>query len=202
MDTNFGDPALSSTQLRQKAFTIINDSDRPMASCEIEQWIRNNDFELWSKVSNKCKDYVRVILSQTRGKTIVKYKATKQIGGIDKRSTFYGIYGRKYPADTWIMTQDSEPKKGKKSDDDPYEEQSPSFYTHRFEPVVKEETFLEVPGNVRISSCPIRESPKQVSAQNKVVLPPIQPLMVNFPVFTTIGLEHTLSDFNPMNLLA
>ena len=200
METNFGDPSLSSTQLRQKAFSIISDSDRPMASCEIEQWIRNNDYELWSKVSGKCKDYVRVILSQTRGKTIVKYKATKQIGGIDKRSTFYGIYGRKYPSDTWVLTQEGEQKKAKKDDDDAYEEQTPSYYTvHRSVPV--QETYMQNSSNVRISPLPVRVSPKPASPKNKVVLPPIQPLVANFPVFSTLNLEHTLPDFDPLNLL-
>ena len=111
MENPFGDPNLSSSQLRLKACTIIAESDRPLASCEVENWIRQHDFELWSKVSSKCKDYVRVILSQTRGQKITKYKCTKSLPGIDKRSTFYGTYGRKYDEDTWIPVSDTKDKK-------------------------------------------------------------------------------------------
>lgn len=122
MDTGFGDPTLSSTQLRQKAFNVIKNADRPLASIKIEKWIRNNDYELWSKVSNKCKDYVRVILSQTRGDLIAKFKALKPVAGIDKRSTFYGLCSRKYPSDAWATLSNSSKYRVKKNDDDSYED--------------------------------------------------------------------------------
>lgn len=204
MDSNFGDPSLSSTQLRQKAFTVIKNSDRPMASCEIEKWIRNNDYDLWCKVSSKCKDYVRVILSQTRGKTIAKFKALKPIPGIDKRSTFYGIYGRTYPADAWVPTSEGARVKSRKHDDDAYDDDIPS-------PISKEESSPSSDesqdSSPKILAIPIHESPKPVDVQERILLPPLPPfrlLCAPNPLFPSLITGNPIlfnSELNPINLL-
>ncbi|EAY23114.1 hypothetical protein TVAG_183510 [Trichomonas vaginalis G3] len=188
MDSGFGDPSLSSTQLRQKAFTVIKNSDRPMASCEIEKWIRNNDYDLWCKVSSKCKDYVRVILSQTRGKTITKFKALKPIPGIDKRSTFYGIYGRSYPSDSWAATSDNIRSKSRKHDDDAYDEEM-NFSNSKEESSQSSDESSE--SSPKIMAIPIHESPKPVERRDRKLLPPLPPFRLLcgpnpiFPSFIT-----------------
>lgn len=204
MDSSFGDPSLSSTQLRQKAFQVIKQSDRPMASCEIEKWIRNNDYDLWSRVSSKCKDYVCVILSQTRGKTISKFKALKPIPGIDKRSTFYGIYGRNYPSDSWMPTNDGARVKSRKHDDDAYDdeilysnskEEASQYSDESNEPITK------------ISVIPIHESPKPVEKKDRVLLPPLPPFRLLcgpnplFPSFITGNPMIFNMELNPIQLL-
>ena len=202
MENIFGDPSLSSTQLRQKAYTVINESERPMASCEIEQWIRNNDVELWNKVASKCKDYVRVILSQTRGKMISKFKALKPVDGIDKRSTFYGIYGRKYPGDVWVASQDKERSKKKKDDDEAYDDSMYSSipeYSSEDEFNVK----LEIKPTKKVSSFTVRESPKKVSNKERVILPHLEPIQSFNPtqMVGNISCSSVLSLLHPFNLL-
>lgn len=204
MDSVFGDPSLSSTQLRQKAYNVIKNSDRPMASCEIEKWIRNNDYDLWCKVSSKCKDYVRVILSQTQGKTISKFKALKPISGIDKRSTFYGIYGRNYPSDAWVATSDNSKVKVRKHDDDAYDEDVVS-------PVSKDESSHysdESPESTpKIMAIPIHDSPLPTQKKERILLPPLPPLQMFagpnplFPLLVTSTPIIPPADFNPINLL-
>ena len=110
----FGDPALSSSQLRKKAYEVISKSSRPLAACEIESWIRANDAVLWKKVSSKCKDYIRIILSQTRGDKISKFKCVKPPSDVDKRANFFGITGRTYDSNDWILVDDDKNKNSKK----------------------------------------------------------------------------------------
>lgn len=204
MDSVFGDPSLSSTQLRQKAFQVIKQSDRPMASCEIEKWIRNNDYDLWCKVSSKCKDYVRVILSQTRGKTITKYKAIKPIPGIDKRSTFYGLYGRSYPSDSWVPTSDGARSKSRKHDDDLYDEEVNYSAAKEESAQYSDDNSENIP---KVLAVPVHESPKPTSVKERVLLPPLPPFRLFcgpnplFPSFITGNPMLFNVDFNPMQML-
>ncbi|EAY08781.1 hypothetical protein TVAG_188680 [Trichomonas vaginalis G3] len=204
MDSGFGDPSLSSTQLRQKAYTVIKNSDRPLASCEIEKWIRNNDYDLWCKVSAKCKDYVRVILSQTRGKTIAKFKSLKPIPGIDKRSTFYGIYGRAYPSDSWVPTSDDARVKVRKHDDDAYDEET-NYSASKEESSQSSDESAE--SSPKIMAIPIHESPKPVEKKERVLLPPLPPFRLlcgTNPIFPSLITNSPIllqADLDPINLL-
>ena len=96
-----GDPNQTSTKLRNKAIEIIRSAKRPLASHEIETWIRTNDKELASLIGTKCSDYVRIILSVTQDNTIIKYKSLIPIQGVDKRSTFYGLSDVFYSTSEW-----------------------------------------------------------------------------------------------------
>ena len=98
-----GDPNQTSTKLRQKAIEIIRNSDRPLASHEIEIWVRDHDPELAELIKEKCSDYVRIILSVTQDNQIVKYKSLGPIPGVDKRSTFYGLTEKNYNKDEWAV---------------------------------------------------------------------------------------------------
>lgn len=204
MDSGFGDPSLSSTQLRQKAYSVIKNSDRPMASCEIEKWIRNNDYDLWCKVSSKCKDYVRVILSQTRGKVISKFKALIPIPGIDKRSTFYGIYGRNYPSDSWAATSDNVRTKLRKHDDDAYDEDVMFSNSKEEASQYSDESPESTP---KVMAIPVHESPKPSERRDRILLPPLPPFRLLagpnplFPSFITSSSILFQDDLNPINLL-
>ncbi|EAY10474.1 hypothetical protein TVAG_483850 [Trichomonas vaginalis G3] len=85
-----------------KALQIIKQQKRPMAVLEIQNYIRDNEKDLWQEMEQKCNDYVRIILSLTKNKLISKYKPVHPVPGIDKRATFYGIASEKYPNESWI----------------------------------------------------------------------------------------------------
>lgn len=202
MDIGFGDPSLSSTQLRQKAYSVIKNSDRPLASSEIEKWIRNNDYDLWCKVSNKCKDYVRVILSQTRGRIIAKFKALKPVPGIDKRSTFYGLYGRSYPADAWATLSDGSKHKPRHHDDEDFEEK----YQNAKEEVSQYSDDSQ-DSSAQISELPKKISPTPVKPKERILLPPLPPFNANLanpsilPSFLLPNLFLQTSNINQVGVL-
>ena len=91
-----GDPSHTSTQVRIVAQRILSTRERPLIAHEVEQWIAENDAELWAKVSTKCYDYVRMILSLANNNLICKYKCHANLPGIDRRAVFYGIPARDY----------------------------------------------------------------------------------------------------------
>lgn len=91
-----------SSRLRLKALQIISKLKRPMAVQEIQNYIRDNERELWQEMQSKCSDYVRIILSLTKNKLITKYKPVVPVPGIDKRSTFYGLSSERYPVESWV----------------------------------------------------------------------------------------------------
>ena len=102
----------TSSRLRKKAIEIILKAKRPMAVSEIRNYIRNNDPEMWNEISEKCNDYVRVILSLTKNTLITKYRCLRPIHGIDRRSTFYGLTSTKYSEEEWRkLDDDYSPKK-------------------------------------------------------------------------------------------
>ena len=98
-----GDPSQTSTKLRAKAVEIIRNAERPLASHEIENWIRENDPFLTKLIKEKCSDYVRIILSVTQDAAIAKYKSLVPVPGVDKRSTFYGLTEKEYKKDEWAL---------------------------------------------------------------------------------------------------
>lgn len=108
-----GDPNQTSTKLRAVAVDVIKMRERPLASHEIETWIRENDKHLADLISSKCSDYVRIILSVTQDNCIVKYKSLIPIPGVDKRSTFYGLSDGNYNQSEWVQIN-AKPTKVKK----------------------------------------------------------------------------------------
>lgn len=109
-----GDPNQTSTKLRTTAVELIKMKQRPLASHEIETWIRENDKTLADLISAKCSDYVRIILSVTQDNCIVKYKSLQPIPGVDKRSTFYGLIDGKYNPSEWTPLN-MKPSKNRKA---------------------------------------------------------------------------------------
>jgi hypothetical protein len=91
-----GDPTHTSTKVRLAAMKALNDVGRPLTAHELEEWLMHNDKELWTEVSGKCYDYIRMILSLTRNNGIVKYRPNVTVRGVDKRVAFYGIPGESY----------------------------------------------------------------------------------------------------------
>lgn len=102
-----GDFTHTSTKLRMKAIDIIKQAGRPLSTHEIECNLRNNDPYMWSEISSKCSDYVRIILSLTRGSIIVKFKSLKPLKGIDRRATFFGLSTELYPENEWIKQKET-----------------------------------------------------------------------------------------------
>ena len=96
-----GDAHHTSARLRNRTMEILEKMKRPMAACEIENWLRTNDSKLWKDVSEKCEDYVRIILSLTSSDILLKFKPIKQIQGIDKRATFFGLAKESYDPKQW-----------------------------------------------------------------------------------------------------
>ena len=90
-----------SSRIRAKAHDIIMEAGRPLSPTEIESLIRDQDENLWSEISNKCSDYIRIILSLSKEPRFVKYVSAVSLKGIDKRSLFFGCEGQTYPASQW-----------------------------------------------------------------------------------------------------
>lgn len=86
----------TSTKLRIAAPKALLHFGRPMSAHEFESWISANDPDLWSEVSSKCYDYVRMILSLTSPHQLVKYKCRVSPPGNDRRAAFYGLPGAHY----------------------------------------------------------------------------------------------------------
>lgn len=97
----------NSTHTSSKVRTIvpiaIASSTRPITVHELERWIATNEPDLWWEVSNKCYDYVRVILSLASPETVLKFRCTTGMPGVDKRAVFYGLPDATYDA-SWKAT--------------------------------------------------------------------------------------------------
>jgi hypothetical protein len=104
-----GDPNHTSTRLRLAAVRALNEIGRPVTAHEVEQWLTSNDPDLWAEVSEKCYDYVRMILSLTRNSAIVKYRSREIRQGVDRRVAFYGLPSANYD-DGWIQVSGSKRK--------------------------------------------------------------------------------------------
>ena len=96
-----GDAHHTSSRLRIKAYSIISRMGRPLTAHEIENLIRINDPQLWSEVTTKCSDYVRIILSFAKETLFQKFKLKKPLPGLDRRTIFYGISNSMYSSDDW-----------------------------------------------------------------------------------------------------
>ena len=109
----------TSVRLRKKAIEAIMKERRPLAVQEIKEYIRISDKELWDEVSEKCNDYIRVILSMTKSTVFAKYKSKTPVQGIDRRSSYYGLASETYPEGQWERFK----ARGNKKDEDQKEEQ-------------------------------------------------------------------------------
>ena len=107
MRVHQGDLNHTSTKLRVKAVEIIKNAKRPLSTHEIESHLRIHEPYMWCEISEKCSDYVRIILSLTRSDIVKKYKSKRQIRGIDKRATFFGLTSEQYSELDWIEVGDS-----------------------------------------------------------------------------------------------
>lgn len=96
-----GDQHQISTQVRIMAVRAIKELGRPITAHEVEKWIMKKYPDIWKAVSQKCYDYVRVILSLTKNNVIIKFKCKKIRPGIDKRACFYGLSTVNYDTTTW-----------------------------------------------------------------------------------------------------
>ena len=97
------DSQFLSSRIRSKADEIIREQGRPLQPSEIESIIREQDSELWEKISSKCSDYIRIILSLSKEPPFIKYVSAVSIKGIDKRSLFFGCEGVTYPSSKWEL---------------------------------------------------------------------------------------------------
>jgi hypothetical protein len=91
----------TSERLRLATVRAVNESQRPIAAHEVEEWINFNDAELSKELSSKCYDYVRIILSLTPRDMIVKYKCDFSVPGVDRRASFYGLPDCQYDPAIW-----------------------------------------------------------------------------------------------------
>lgn len=106
-----GDLNHTSTQVRLTAIKAIEEAGRPITAHELEEYLAANEPEIWKDVSEKCYDYVRMILSVTKNNVIIKYKCRHSIPNVDPRAAFYGLSNKYYPEDEWIRISDLRSKK-------------------------------------------------------------------------------------------
>jgi hypothetical protein len=92
-----------SQQLRNASVEALEEVGKPMTAHEIEAWISKNHLQLNKELVTKCYDYVRIILSLSSAKCIVKYRSTTQLSGIDHRSSFFGLADTDYNRNYWVI---------------------------------------------------------------------------------------------------
>lgn len=105
----------TSTRLRTKTVEIMSYVDRPLTSHEILSHIRQIDPALYAEVAGKCPDYIRIILSLTKGNIIGRYKSIRGVKGIDRRAIFYGLTSKSYATSEWIRIGDAKARKSSKN---------------------------------------------------------------------------------------
>jgi hypothetical protein len=98
-------------RLRNAAIHAIKESGRPMAACEVEEWVSANTPNLAQELSTKCYDYVRIILSLSPYEVLAKYKPRLPREGLDHRCAFYGIHGARYDPQQWIQSDSKHRKR-------------------------------------------------------------------------------------------
>ncbi|OHT08833.1 hypothetical protein TRFO_22595 [Tritrichomonas foetus] len=148
-----GDPNQTSTKVRNMAMRAIKESGRPITAHEYEQWLQNNENELWQEVVKKCYDYTRVILTNTAKLTLLyKYRCRQQMPGIDNRSVFYGLPNVRYDPELWQELNDKgRPKKMNRRrnivrDDSMYDlPTSTSFSSRTPSPVIDQQVYIRIP---------------------------------------------------------
>ena len=99
----------TSDKLRYQCKEIIQYYGKPLAPIEIETYIRMNNYSLYIELQTKCKDYIRIILSQNKNNDFVKYKSLLTIKGIDKRTIFFGLPNIIYSELEWkiLLNEDN-----------------------------------------------------------------------------------------------
>ena len=93
----------------QVAIEAINQLGRPMASSEIEVFIRGKYPNLLMKMPP---DYARIILSMESPGIFTKYKSNAPIRGVDRRAVFFGLSSKEYPSDKFRFAEGKAKQKG------------------------------------------------------------------------------------------
>jgi hypothetical protein len=93
----------ASSRLRAACLHALADLKRPISAHEVERWVEEHDRALWNDISQKCYDYVRIILSLTSDGTSVKYKSLIGVSGVDPRASFYGLSNTTYDPTQWKL---------------------------------------------------------------------------------------------------
>jgi hypothetical protein len=81
--------------------TAVQDFPRPLTVHELETWLSQHDPDLWVEVSEKCHDYVRVILSLSPDESLIKYRCRAVLPGTDHRACFFGSPALAYDPMLW-----------------------------------------------------------------------------------------------------
>ena len=97
-----------STRIRSKAVELIALFGRPLSAHEILVQLRGSDRQLWDQVVQKCEDYMRVILSQTKNNVFKKFRSKNQIRDVDRRTIFYGLRDSVYSAADWVPVEETQ----------------------------------------------------------------------------------------------
>ena len=188
-----------SVKIRAKSKEIILHEGRPMTASEIEATIRAYEPKLWSEISKKCNDYIRIILSLSKGNIFPKYRSLHLIQGIDKRSIFFGVEGEYYDEAIWEMI----PIKQEYSEEESEEESEVNLVQNIPEKIETKDKNIEVMAIHNISTT----QPKPVK-QEKITTVKEQPKIIEseFPiVFRRVDSEtagdswNNLSQSLPMN---
>jgi len=103
--------APTSARLRTAATVAVEEFQRPFTVQELEQWIAENDYDLWLEVSQKCDDYVRILLSLSSDGSLIRYKLLEVTHGTAQRASFFGARHAAYDPAIWCPIV----KKGKRT---------------------------------------------------------------------------------------
>jgi hypothetical protein len=83
------------------ALTAVRDFQRPLTAHELETWLSQHDPDLWVDVSEKCHDYVRIILSLSPDEPLIKDRCRAVLPGRDHRASFFGSPAIAYDPMLW-----------------------------------------------------------------------------------------------------
>lgn len=96
-----------STLFRNFAQDQILSQKRPMTGREILDNLLPINSTLHKQIKNKCEDYPRIILSQSKSGLFKKFKKKEPIPGIDRRTIFYGLCSELYDPNEWVSLGDN-----------------------------------------------------------------------------------------------
>ena len=96
-----------SSMFRSFSIEQIQANKRPMSGKELLDSLEQINPTLHKQVKDKCSDYPRIILSQSKSGIFKKYKKRTPTPGIDKRTLFYGLQTESYDFNEWIAFENS-----------------------------------------------------------------------------------------------
>lgn len=96
-----GNMRSTSTQLRLMAINVIRTANRPLSPSDIVLKISQIDRGLAAEIKEKCDEYVRMILRQTRRGVFRHYVSKDEVVQIDGRSRFFGLASVSYASEIW-----------------------------------------------------------------------------------------------------